>query len=289
MSKHKKHKQKRKASTMSHGNYQQYWGYYDKCSHSGTVALFDVNGRVFHPVNSGGAKIISGCAAFVDLAGIYPLQGRGFIDMKETTLPGADKLLERDDTTQVLRLNWPDHGVPPPYCGVRFWRAVIDALPVGKIGVGCIGSHGRTGTFLSLLRIIYFGDSAPNAINWVRVHHCANAVESLSQERYLWQIAKTVGTLDQPYNQELADQLNKASTEVVQTTPTWGPSTHFQAGTPTTKEMVRYPALNLVEVQYLDKEGTLVHTPAHEWAKNDYFMNVFRRRTKKDSRLLIYR
>lgn len=52
-----------------------------------------------------------------------------------------------------------------------------------KIHVGCIGGHGRTGTFLAAL--VAFMGVSDDPIAYVREHHCKKAVESKSQIKFL--------------------------------------------------------------------------------------------------------
>lgn len=60
-----------------------------------------------------------------------------------------------------------------------------DQLDDGKkIHIGCIGGHGRTGTFLAALVSLY-ADLTDDPIKWVRKNHCAKAVESKSQIKFL--------------------------------------------------------------------------------------------------------
>jgi len=51
-----------------------------------------------------------------------------------------------------------------------------------KVHCGCIGGHGRTGTFLAAL-VSEYGE--PDAITYVREHYCKKAVESDSQVKFL--------------------------------------------------------------------------------------------------------
>lgn len=56
-----------------------------------------------------------------------------------------------------------------------------------KVHCGCIGGHGRTGTFLAAL-VSAHGEK--DAIEYVRTHYCKKAVESTEQIKFL---AKTFG------------------------------------------------------------------------------------------------
>lgn len=58
-----------------------------------------------------------------------------------------------------------------------------DQLEIGmKVHCGCIGGHGRTGTFLAAL-VSTFGEK--DAITYVREHYCQKAVESSVQIKFL--------------------------------------------------------------------------------------------------------
>jgi hypothetical protein len=62
---------------------------------------------------------------------------------------------------------------------------VIRQLQEGKkIHVGCIGGHGRTGTFLAAL-VATLGEA--DAITYVREHYCKKAVEASAQVAFLTQ------------------------------------------------------------------------------------------------------
>jgi hypothetical protein len=62
---------------------------------------------------------------------------------------------------------------------------VAEQLEDGKrIHVGCIGGHGRTGTFLAALVSLY-EDLTDDPIAYVREHHCKKAVESKDQIDFL--------------------------------------------------------------------------------------------------------
>lgn len=64
------------------------------------------------------------------------------------------------------------------------WSAL--QLEAGRsIHAGCIGGHGRTGTYLAALVSVVLGEK--DAITWVRKHYCEKAVESASQVRFLHQ------------------------------------------------------------------------------------------------------
>ena len=64
------------------------------------------------------------------------------------------------------------------------WTA--DQLHAGKkVHCGCIGGHGRTGTFLAALLSVVAGEV--DAITYVREHYCKKAVETAEQVKFLQQ------------------------------------------------------------------------------------------------------
>lgn len=74
-------------------------------------------------------------------------------------------------------------GKPKDFKKMINW--VSDQLDDGKtVHVGCIGGHGRTGTFLAALVSLY-EDLTDDPIGWVRKNHCKKAVESESQLKFL--------------------------------------------------------------------------------------------------------
>lgn len=79
----------------------------------------------------------------------------------------------------------PDRDVPQDadeYDKLLDWTA--EQLLAGKkVHAGCIGGHGRTGTFLAALRFKLTGDA--DSIKHVRDHYCQKAVESQKQVDWL--------------------------------------------------------------------------------------------------------
>lgn len=89
---------------------------------------------------------------------------------------------------EILGCPWPDYGPPPEGFEEFLWNEVIPELKRGKrILVYCIGSHGRTGTFLaSLIALLESPERTPDPIAAVRRRHCDHAVETLKQARYIF-------------------------------------------------------------------------------------------------------
>lgn len=90
-------------------------------------------------------------------------------------------------------IGWPDFGLPsiPDADVMRTARAVLQHAEYGEaVEVGCLGAHGRTGTFLALLVMLDSRNTSDvhgykRAISYVREHHCSEAIETKSQEQYI--------------------------------------------------------------------------------------------------------
>lgn len=84
---------------------------------------------------------------------------------------------------------WEDYGTP--FVPWRAAREVVEefyrrALAGQRVEVGCMGGHGRTGTFLAA--VVMLADpnmTAKGAVAWVRSNYCTKAVEDASQEYWL--------------------------------------------------------------------------------------------------------
>jgi hypothetical protein len=83
-------------------------------------------------------------------------------------------------------LDWPDMGVPAdPAAVLPALTALLDRARAGeRVEVGCLGGHGRTGTALACLAVLT-GTPADDAVEWVRMHYCAQAVETEAQEEFV--------------------------------------------------------------------------------------------------------
>lgn len=87
----------------------------------------------------------------------------------------------------VLRIKHPDMGIPP--VGWKFWVDLYALLPLGRTVVACMGGHGRTGTVLACLILVGSTLTGKEVIDYVRKHHCDNAIESDKQEDYIKKMA----------------------------------------------------------------------------------------------------
>ncbi len=91
------------------------------------------------------------------------------------------------DPTAPIIVHFPVQDMCAPKDTVAFacmvtW--VCDQLRAGKkIHAGCIGGHGRTGTFFAAVVKEFLGES--DAISYVRKNYCTRAVESDAQINFL--------------------------------------------------------------------------------------------------------
>lgn len=96
-------------------------------------------------------------------------------------------------TIPALMIGWPDYGTPSlsdAHMLTVAAQVLAQARSGAKVEIGCLGAHGRTGTFLGLLVLLTMGDpQATEAIRYVRSHHCWKAIESIEQEWWLTDLA----------------------------------------------------------------------------------------------------
>ena len=97
---------------------------------------------------------------------------------------------------------WEDFGIPECDAATiqRYARAAIRHAREGEIvDVACLGSHGRTGTFLAICELLC--QDIPNAdaaIAHIRKMHCSKAIETAEQEWYVGCIAALLTDSDLP-------------------------------------------------------------------------------------------
>lgn len=92
-----------------------------------------------------------------------------------------------EPVTLAYFIDWRDFGLPTlPWTEID--KAVLDAMARSergeKVELGCIGGHGRTGTFLALVAV-RAGIQGKAAVKWVKDNYCKEAVESKEQEWYV--------------------------------------------------------------------------------------------------------
>jgi hypothetical protein len=123
------------------------------------------------------------------------------LPMVESWKPGhkdAPPAFEEEDTSEwpgTLFIDWPDWGSPPPVV-FKYAKWVHSEWEKGKtIQFGCIGGHGRTGTFLAMVLLaggFSNGDPA-DVTKWVHENYCKDAIESLGQKKAIVQMAESMG------------------------------------------------------------------------------------------------
>lgn len=109
----------------------------------------------------------------------------------QKTLP---KHLYENVVPPVVSFSWPDGGVLP--VSRKWWELLYDWLAdewgagedePKKLAVFCVGGHGRTGTFLSILAamggLVHEEDGCP--VRWVRETYSDDAVETWGQIDYI--------------------------------------------------------------------------------------------------------
>jgi hypothetical protein len=97
----------------------------------------------------------------------------------------------KDELPPMVSLKWWDYSAPEETV-VKYAELAARLAAEGKvIQFGCIGGHGRTGTFLALillkLGVVNDGDEA---IKFVHQNYCEEAIESKSQEGAVRDYAK---------------------------------------------------------------------------------------------------
>lgn len=84
----------------------------------------------------------------------------------------------------TIQLVWPDCDVP--FGLTAEWWSALGAWCRGRrVGIGCMGGHGRTGTAMSILLSYLASITGPAAVARVRAEYCPRAVESEAQEEYV--------------------------------------------------------------------------------------------------------
>lgn len=87
-------------------------------------------------------------------------------------------------TPPFIMLDWKDMD-PPPRVAFDYAKWAHERITehAETIQVGCIGGHGRTGTFAAMVMIVSdMNRSAMDAIDWVHDKYCVDAIESARQE-----------------------------------------------------------------------------------------------------------
>lgn len=101
----------------------------------------------------------------------------------------------------AFHVGWVDYGLPALSDDdlLRVARTALDAARAGQVvEIGCMGAHGRTGTFVAVLELLAMADHSQwkQAIALVRTQHCHKAIETDEQE---WFVRHIAGVLTNTY------------------------------------------------------------------------------------------
>lgn len=102
-----------------------------------------------------------------------------------------------EQTPDQLLLEWPDMRTPPDTINLEFWETIIKqatAHGIKRIICCCFAGQGRTGTALASLLLATQATSDPElAIEYIRGVYSSKAIESKSQENYIFDLIYPVG------------------------------------------------------------------------------------------------
>lgn len=121
---------------------------------------------------------------FRELATAFDNVSESFLPFVQTTAAGW------------LSLPFPDMGVPSNITTYQQWAGIAGIIK-GILGngtdvlVACLGGHGRSGIFCSIVGYILGNQSNPDwasPVAHLRAIHCHDAVETYKQEEYVYQI-----------------------------------------------------------------------------------------------------
>ncbi|QIG76971.1 tyrosine phosphatase domain-containing protein [Rhizobium phage RHph_Y1_11] len=114
--------------------------------------------------------IVNDASAYIGFDGVPTIPAYDF-----TTQPARHSI-----THKIQDMHAPDK--PEEFVKLVGWT--VNQLKDGKtIHCGCIGGHGRTGTFIAAVVKEILGEE--DAIEWTRSHYCKRAVESKEQAVFL--------------------------------------------------------------------------------------------------------
>jgi hypothetical protein len=91
-------------------------------------------------------------------------------------------------------LRWPDFRLPTDRVATAAaLREALRRAATERVEIACAGGHGRTGTALACLAVL---DGVPprDAVDYVRAHYAARAVETPWQRRYVTRFRSTMDT-----------------------------------------------------------------------------------------------
>lgn len=103
----------------------------------------------------------------------------------------------RDATWPVTIIDWPDFGIIQTHELRPLADAIVAHLESGcTVEIACLGGHGRMGTLLATVIARAERISAAAALRETRARYCEHAVETLPQERLLYDVLGEPFTTD---------------------------------------------------------------------------------------------
>lgn len=169
--------------------------YYKKDCHKGNTAIYQEPG--------GGTLYIGGWnnqATFNENVHVIDLTGteHKFRELATAFDNMSEKFLPFVQTTAAgwLSLPFPDLGTPSNITTYQQWNGIAgtikEILVKGTdVLVACLGGHGRSGLFCSIVGYILGRASNPeweSPVEYLRKIHCHEAVETYKQEEYVYKI-----------------------------------------------------------------------------------------------------
>lgn len=92
---------------------------------------------------------------------------------------------DRSNWPSMAFVYWADYKAPNPDV-VRYAKWTAEQWRSGKsIQFGCMGGHGRTGTFIAMVLVEALGKTGQEGFDWVREKYCADAIEGKAQEDFV--------------------------------------------------------------------------------------------------------
>lgn len=112
---------------------------------------------------------------------------------------------------RIVAMPLVDYGGVPEIWGAFLKEVIVPLIEEGhKLLAYCVGSHGRTGTFLaSLIALMESKEETPDPIAAARERHCKKCVESLAQARAIYALRGEV--LPKKYVEEFGTKTTYAA------------------------------------------------------------------------------
>lgn len=170
-------------------------------------------------------------------------------DRKDDPIPDLGIYLDGCWTPDCIAfyVGCPDYGVPVP-SAANVLHIANEGLRVaregGRVEIGCVGGHGRTGLMLAIIVVLTQNKrNAKRAIAYVHKNYCKEAIESKTQE---WYVAGIVAELaGKPWPKKPEVKKYTYSPAVVAAVPTVAPSTTLIPMTPAMPDPL-FPKGNVV-------------------------------------------